>query len=276
MSYHLGETSVTSTFRDITANRVLVLRNSDPAIAQIVKLAAPMSFDWLRDTFRHDHGVKDSLDWGKAILSDVAQLDQYLHTYGLMVNAQWREFTKNFEFAEEPLRVIDYGCGQGLAAVALSDRFGAAFRKSVKEVVLIEPSESALIRAESVYRNVFSKAKTACLTKKLDDLKKADFSTSSFKTLHIFSNILDIDSFDLSALFNRLLTSGDHIVLAVSHNRDFAGGAGRVRGIKEEVGKADHVDWIKVHESAITEFTCGDGGKFSVIGWVANLRIKRG
>ncbi|NJC06696.1 SAM-dependent methyltransferase [Sphingomonas kaistensis] len=265
-----------SKYLDLSADRIKVLRSADPAIKVIAGQSTPISFTWMRGAFKRDHDIKESLDWGKAILSDVDQLDQYLYTYGKMVCSQWQEFTANLTFKPEPLRVVDYGCGQGLAGILLSDKFGSEFRKSVKEVLLVEPSPEALIRAEAVYQNLFSKAEITCLSKKLGDLEKSDFEASDSKTLHLFSNILDITGFELGALFSALLTEGEHIVLAVSHNREFAGGAGRLRGIKDELDKAKYRSWIDVKESDIREFTCGDGGKFPAIGWNAFLGINRG
>ena len=65
------------------------------------------------------------------------------------------------------------------------------------------------------------------------------------------------------------------MILAVSHNRDFAGGAGRLRAIKEEMEKEKHSSWVKFDSSEIDEFTCGEGGKFSAISWTAGLDISR-
>lgn len=264
-----------SSFPGLSAAQVQALQNADTAIAVIASRKTPTSFNWMRERFKEDHDLKDSLDWGKAILSTVEQLNQYLYTYGKMICAQWQEFTADLTFEPMPLRVVDYGCGQGLAAIALSDAFGATFRSSVVEVLLIEPSPEAIIRAEAVYRNLFPSASIVCLQKKLDELAEGDFHKSSVKTLHIFSNILDITGFDLGLLFNLLLTQGEHVIMAVSHNRDFAGGAGRLRAIKEALDKDEHRKWLKVRDSVISEFNCGDGGKFAAIGWSANLSIDR-
>jgi SAM-dependent methyltransferase len=217
-------------------------------------------------------GLKASLDYGTAIIGDVGQLDQYLYTYGKMIQAQWNSVLASVSADSEPLRVIDYGCGQGLAAIAISDRLGETFASTVVEVVLIEPSDVALVRAEAVYRNLFPTVRIVCLNKVLDDLEPDDFWESEVRTLHIFSNILDIPGFDIFPVFKLALTSGDHTVIAVSHNRDFAGGAGRLRAAEQKIKTRK---WLEVRDSTINEFTCGEGGKFGAISWSADLRANR-
>lgn len=55
-----------------------------------------------------------ALDRGKGILQDTDQLDQYLYTYGKMVNQQWEKaFSLSLDMGSKAT-VIDYGCGQGL------------------------------------------------------------------------------------------------------------------------------------------------------------------
>jgi ribosomal protein RSM22 (predicted rRNA methylase) len=260
----------------MTNKRVRQLRDLDRAVDVIQSQPGPISFNWFRESFKRDSDLKDSLDYGKAILDDVAQLDQYLYTYGKMIQSQWEIVVNGFNANSQPLRIVDYGCGQGLAAVIISDCLGSRFSSKVKEVTLIEPSDVALIRAEAVYKNLFPRARVVCLNKTLDDLKRAHFSESEVRTLHIFSNILDIPAFDISKVFSSALTNGDHTVLAVSHNRDFAGGAKRLRAIKEEIDKVKYRKWIKIRSSKISEFNCGGGGKFAAISWYADLEIDRG
>ena len=123
---------------------------------------------------------------------------------------------------------------------------------------------------------MFPGAQITCLNKELDDIESAHFGAIKMRTLHLFSNILDIPGFNISHVFNSVLTNGDHTILAVSHNRDFAGGAARVRGIKEEIEKAKYRKWVDVRSSNLGEFNCGSGGKFAAIGCVADLRINHG
>lgn len=56
-----------------------------------------------------------------------------------------------------------------------------------------------------------------------------------------FSNILDVQSFDLIALFNRIIAQdGRHVFLAVSHERDFLGGD-RLPGIYRALCEVEEV-----------------------------------
>ena len=69
----------------------------------------------------------------------------------------------------------------------------------------------------------------------LDDLDDGLFKESKLLTLHVFSNILDVPGFDQGQLFNKTFTNGENLILAVSHDRNFAGGSARIRAIEEEI-----------------------------------------
>jgi len=70
-----------------------------------------------------------------------------------MTKAQWRTLLGELSLIPEPTEIIDYGCGQGLATALLFDQFGDDFIRSVRKVVLIEPSEVALRRAGAIITN---------------------------------------------------------------------------------------------------------------------------
>lgn len=157
----------------------------------------------------------------------------------------------------------------------LTDNFGEEFRTSVKEAILIEPSVCALVRAEVVYRNLFPHADITCVASMFDDLDQSMFKKTKLQSLHIFSNILDVQGFDQRSLFDKTFTNGGHTIAAVSHDRDFAGGSARIREIEGEIREKRHSTWLSVSESTISEFKCGHGGKFDAISWVAKLTLDR-
>jgi SAM-dependent methyltransferase len=268
--------TVTSNFSGISEAKVEGLRQADPAIAAIRSRSGRISFDWLRESFKQDHDIKDSLRYGKAILKKIDQIDQYLYTYGKMIQSQWAEVLKGFTVNTTPVRIADYGCGQGLAGIMLADRLGADFCAKVREVILIEPSSVALVRAEAVYRSLFPAASISCVRKSLDDVERSDFPDSKLRTVHLFSNVLDITGFKIGKIFSVGLTKGDHTILAVSHDREFAGGAARLEAIKREIDKDEYRKWILIRSSRIRRFKCGDGGKFAAISWIADLGIRHG
>lgn len=62
----------------------------DHALADIESAPAEdINFSWLRSTFMRDHDLKDALDYGHAVPDTAALLDQYLYTYGPMIESQW-------------------------------------------------------------------------------------------------------------------------------------------------------------------------------------------
>ena len=78
------------------------------------------------------------------------------------------------------------------------DKYGADI---VNSITLIEPSEIALKRAALHCKQYNSEIIINTICKKLDDLVSADFTIdSSFSTIHLMSNILDIDDYNLVKL----------------------------------------------------------------------------
>lgn len=266
---------MTATFPLLDADAIAAARSADPAISKIGSREGQISFDWLRHTFKRDNGLKDQLKYGTAVLQTPDHLDQYLYTYGLMIQSQWTTAMKSVASEGKDIRLIDYGAGQGLAGVLLQDNLGDVFSHSVKSVLAIEPSVCALVRCETIYSKLFPNANVTCLNLMLDDLKSENFTTSDLTTVHVFSNVLDVPGFDPGALFTKSFTNGRHIVLTVSHDRDFAGGSGRIRGIEEEIRKTEHSSWVTVNSSSISEFKCGSAGKFAAISWIADITVER-
>lgn len=270
-----GLMPVQSKFLNLSEADLEAARGADLAIKQIGAHKKIITFDWFRSIFKSDNDLKDELAYGTAILATSAHLNQYLYTYGLMIQSQWENVSPSFEADGGHMRLIDYGCGQGLAGILLLDNLGDVLQDSVKEVILIEPSICALVRAEAVYRNLFPSASITCIASMLDDLDESSFKETSLRTLHVFSNVLDVQGFDQGLLFNKTFTNGTHAIAAVSHDRDFAGGSDRIRAVEKEIRKNKHSNWLTVSESTISEFTCGKGGKFDAISWIAALNVKR-
>ena len=121
------------------------------------------------------------------------------------------------------LKIFDYGCGQGLATLALlshlEDRTGDI------ELHLVEPSSLAL-EAAAHYVAAFSRR---CLSKisihthcvSLDALPDGLFTLDAGQSaVHLFSNVLDMDAynpFNLNQLFDQIrLMRGTHLIIGVS------------------------------------------------------------
>ena len=260
-----GETSISNPASDILLE----------AIQSGEITAGNISFDKLRSVAGRDRGCWDQLDRGRKILVSHDELDQYLKSYGPMTKSQWHHFLQNVAIPEGPVRVFDYGCGQGLATALLLDNLGGEFTNRVESVVLVEPSAVALDRASAVVRCYCGERPVVPINKSLDDLSPKDLkSVERVNNVHLLSNVLDIKEFDHFDLFTKMfLTKGRHSVLAVSHNRRFLGGTGRFRELEKAVGDERHRTWFSVKASRIDEFTCANGKPKPAISWELHVEV---
>lgn len=163
-----------------------------------------------------------SLGRGVAILTKEDQLYAYMNSYG---NMHYEKLIEAFTELPEKLfstklNLVDWGCGQAMATMSFFDfviQNNHPFR--FDNVTLIEPSEVALKRG-ALHVNSFSKeARIHTVNKDLDSLNKQDFvSQAGNPTIHLFSNILDIDMFSLVDLLECIETNfkGDNYFICVS------------------------------------------------------------
>lgn len=265
-----------SIFVNISFEEVASLRKEDPLVAKISGKGKSLNFSWLRKEGMRDLGIKDSLKWGTAIPGSTPQLDQYLYTYGKMVKSQWDHVTSklNYKANSKNDTLIDCGCGQGLAGLCLHDNFGRDFLNSKSHIVLIEPSATALIRAEAIYRAISPKSQIVCINKSFDELESSDFEFDlSPNRLHIYSNVLDIPDFDHIGLFLQCFSIGSHTVLAVGHDRDHNGGTVRIAELDNLLRLPAASDYFAGVESILEQFNCGDNGQFPAVYWAAKFEV---
>ena len=235
-----------------------------------------ISFDNLRMLAGVDKKCWLQLGRGRAILTSFEQLDQYLYSYGLMTKSQWSSFLPGINLPTGKLRITDYGCGQGLGSVLLFDHFGLSLPGRVEEIKLIEPSSVALGRAEAVVNCYLGTQSAVTINKKLDDLSTSDMKvTGTLPHIHLLSNVLDINDFNHGKLFSRMFQNvGHHIVLAVSHDRDFEGGSQRFEQLESEIKKPEYSKWISITSSKITKFNCS--GNQPAISWDLRVEVLSG
>ncbi len=235
-----------------------------------------VSFSAIKD-YGHDsgHDMWGELGRGRAILSSIDQLDQYLYSYGGMIQGQWDTFLAGIELPldDKAVCITDYGCGQGLATALLFDNVGPALCSKTSKITLIEPSLLALTRAKSIVSIYCPHLEVQTINKKLDDLIQNDLQNCSDATnVHIFSNILDIEGFDTVAVFDKMFkTAGQHIILGVSHDRDFDGGSERIRKLDKWVQNPKHSKWLQIQKSNINEFDCPN--QKPAISWELRLEV---
>lgn len=217
-----------------------------------------ISYNLIRQSCGQDVGVWDELNRGRAILQSNAQLDQYLHSYGPMTRDFWGLLLPHVMIPEGRLEVVDYGCGQGLAFALLCDAFGSDLRRRIDRVILVEPSKPALTRAAAVAACYTGEIPIKAINKDLDALNADDIRTSdNATTLHLFSNVLDIAGFDHMRLAELIFgRKGNHLVLAVSHDRSFSGGTERIYGFEKAARRIIKRSTCK---SKVNQLTCPRG-----------------
>lgn len=145
--------------------------------------------------------LKHDLDHGAGNLDSDAQLKAYLHFYGKIHQAKLLlafEKIPHKIWSENEVSIIDYGCGQGLAEMVFSDFIFSKFIDNdfVKDITLIEPSRENLIQAVEYVKAFYfgCQINSFCITD--NQIKDDHIKPSKENVIHIFSNIIDLESFD--------------------------------------------------------------------------------
>ncbi len=172
--------------------------------------------------------VHGELDYGHAILDNQDQLNKYFYAYSSMIKHQWVPMFDNLNLSSSNIEIIDYACGQGLASMLFLDKHKDT--SNCLNITLIEPSKIALNRAKKILQCYLPKAKVQIINKVLDDVVKNDIQASdSTIKLHLFSNILDMDVFNIGELLDKITTiKGRNYFIAMSSDRNSFGGAERL------------------------------------------------
>ena len=125
----------------------------------------------------------------------------------------------------QKLDIVDWGCGQATASmILLSYAKKKNITLDIENITLIEPSKIALSRA-LLHIDILKQKEynIKAINSELDCLDENEIIKSKNKTLHIFSNILDIESFSLNNDFFKKASShiqNDAIFVCVSPNRN--------------------------------------------------------
>ena len=149
--------------------------------------------------------LHELLNRGVDVLDSEPLLQMYIYSFGKMHNAKLMHAFNHIQertIQKDEIEIVDYGCGQGLATLCYRDfiKEHNSLQK-VTRITLIEPSPLALSRAELLCSYFYPEAEIFAVNKRFDDLTVADIKVSSeVLTLHLFSNILDVESYDLHHL----------------------------------------------------------------------------
>ncbi len=144
----------------------------------------------------------EALNRGIDILDSEPQMTAYLFAYGKMHKAKLNYAFEHLPetFFEIPvINIIDYGCGQAVATMCYADFLRKqGYEQKIRRVTLIEPSEAALKRAALHVSVFFPDAEIVTINKGFDDLETKDIvCDEDVPTLHLLSNVLDLECFNL-------------------------------------------------------------------------------
>ena len=153
------------------------------------------------------NNLYEDLKRGKGILDDEAHLNMYLRSYGKMhkakLDAAFKSLPEIASTFSDEIEIYDWGCGQGIASICLLDYLQSKnIGYKIKSINLIDPSACATKRAEDVISCYDNSITINTVNKAFDDLAVEDFAVNSTKKLHLFSNILDVETFDLAQFTN--------------------------------------------------------------------------
>lgn len=162
---------------------------------------------------------------GVSVLSTEDGLNSYLAAYGEAHAAKAFTAIKSIPDStySEPFEIYDWGCGQGVATLCLIEYLKEkGLFHNLKRVTLIEPSVAALSRAKFNIEQVAPEVQTICHEKGLpanislpfECIEKIDVKQSN--VVHLFSNILDINTINLKKLANLISSEGyNHTVVCI-------------------------------------------------------------
>ncbi|WP_425230693.1 hypothetical protein [Sphingomonas sp.] len=238
------------------------------------------SFAWLRGSFavQKSADVYKSLNYGKTVIETEDQLNQYLYSYGPMVQSQWTYASKFLSLLsiDSATRWIDYGCGQGLAGLFLYEALGPTLFNQVSDVILVEPSAMALCRAKAIYKALAPRSAVDGIRKSFSDLEKDELEREGARsTLHVFSNVLDINGYNHLKLLGDRLSPGKHVIIAVGNDRDFDGGSPNLQKLKTAVEHPKMASRITVASSTLEQFKCDNRSEPAIV-WHCELEVRDG
>lgn len=156
--------------------------------------------------FKSD-SVYYALERGVKILQEEIELMAYIFSFGPMHREKLESAFCLLPKISKSHQIVDWACGQGLGAISYLEYLDSIYNKALcSKVVLVEPSDIAIRRAslhlESWNGNI------STVNKGFDELMPSDFEDASEEiTIHILSNILDIEKYSHTHLVEIIKSS---------------------------------------------------------------------
>ena len=167
--------------------------------------------------------LKDELENGLAILTTKEQLDMYISSYGEIHRQKLQiayDQIPHKVWSEGSISVVDYGCGQCIAEMVLSDFLKNHYidNDKISDFTVIEPSKASLAQGLQYLETFFENSKITAYNVSARHLTEDYIRPQSDTVIHIFSNVLDIIEFERHNIA-RILNSDmshNHILVCVS------------------------------------------------------------
>jgi len=164
-----------------------------------------ISFNYIRK-IEDSNSLHYKLNRGMTIIDDKTLLYKYIQSYSKMHKAKlYSSFdTVIHQLNNQTINIIDWGCGQALATILLIDYIKEKkLNINISNTTLIEPSQLALSRG-LLHIDILKEnpIKIKAINKDIDCLEHSDLIIDNSNiTLHLFSNILDVEFFRLDITF---------------------------------------------------------------------------
>lgn len=160
------------------------------------------------------------LNRGRDVLEDEDLLNMYLYSFGKMHKFKMMKailcLFEHADFDKEDVEIYDWGCGQGIATICLLDYLNyCEIKPIIKRIYLVDQSNAAINRASAVIDYINHHQHITTINKDFNDLSIKDFPVSNIKKIHLFSNILDVDSYnlyDFAGIFKKISYGENYIV----------------------------------------------------------------
>lgn len=204
--------------------------------------ASPISFD---DILEHakahinslseakQTALKNALENGLANLTTKEELDMYVSSYGDIHRQKLQIAFENIPYkvwTEDKISVIDYGCGQCMAEMILSDFLKKHYidNETISDFTMIEPSKASLSQGIRYLEQFFDNCDVTIYNVKAGNLTEDNIHPKSKTVIHIFANVLDIVEFErenIAHILNQDMSHNNILICASPFYKENGRGA---------------------------------------------------